>query len=55
MSIIRMLALSGARKGEIEKLKWTEVDLRTGFLRLAGSKTGAKLIPITGPVRASHL
>ncbi len=52
MSIIRMLALSGARKGEIEKLKWTEVDLRTGFLRLAGSKTGAKLIPITGPVRA---
>lgn len=52
LSIIRMLALSGARKGEIEQLKWTEVDLRTGFLRLAGSKTGAKLIPITGPMRA---
>lgn len=52
LSIIRMLALSGARKGEIEQLKWTEVDLRTGFLRLSGSKTGAKLIPITGPMRA---
>ncbi|MFZ4071523.1 MAG: tyrosine-type recombinase/integrase [Caulobacterales bacterium] len=52
LAIIRMLALSGARKGEIERLKWAEVDLRTGFLRLAGSKTGAKLIPITGPMRA---
>jgi integrase len=30
-----MLALSGARKGEIEKLTWREVDLRTGLLRLA--------------------
>lgn len=52
IAIIRMLALSGARKGEIERLRWSEVDLRTGFLRLAGSKTGAKLIPITGPTRA---
>jgi len=52
LAIIRMLALSGARKGEIEKLKWSEVDLNTGFLRLARSKTGAKLIPITGPMRA---
>ncbi|NDC59172.1 MAG: site-specific integrase, partial [Alphaproteobacteria bacterium] len=32
--------------------KWSEVDLNTGFLRLARSKTGAKLIPITGPMRA---
>jgi integrase len=52
ISIIRMLALSGARKGEIEQLRWSEVDLQTGFLRLATSKTGAKLIPITGPMRA---
>lgn len=51
ISIIRMLALSGARKGEIEGLRWSEVDLKTGFLRLSTSKTGAKLIPITGPMR----
>jgi integrase len=51
IAIIRMLALSGARKGEIEKLKWSEVDLQTGFLRLSASKTGAKLIPISGPMR----
>lgn len=50
IAIIRLLALSGARKGEIEKLKWSEVDLKTGFLRLSTSKTGAKLIPITGPM-----
>lgn len=52
IAIIRMLALSGARKGEIEQLTWKEVDLHTGFLRLVKSKTGAKLIPITGPMRA---
>lgn len=52
IGIIRMLALSGARKGEIENLNWNEVDLKTGFLRLKTSKTGAKLIPISGPVRA---
>lgn len=52
IAIIRMLALSGARKGEIEQLSWKEVDLNAGFLRLLKSKTGAKLIPITGPMRA---
>ena len=52
IGIIRMLALSGARKGEIEGLRWAVVDLQTGFLRLTASKTGSKLIPITGPMRA---
>ena len=53
IAIIRMLALSGARKGEIRQLAARkEVDLHTGFLRLVKSKTGAKLIPITGPMRA---
>jgi integrase len=51
IGIIRMLALSGARKGEIENLIWDEVDLKTGFLRLKSSKTGAKIIPISGPMR----
>lgn len=44
VSIIRLLLLTGARKGEIEQLKWTEVDFASGFLRLADSKTGQKLI-----------
>lgn len=52
IEIIRMLAFSGARKGEIEQLIWKEVDLRTGFFRLTKSKTDAKLIPINGEPRA---
>jgi integrase len=40
------LAFTGARKGEIEQLKWFEVDLDKHFLRFADSKTGQKIIPI---------
>lgn len=46
VAIIKLLAFTGARKGEIEKLKWFEVDLDKHFLRLADSKTGQKIIPI---------
>jgi integrase len=45
-AIIRLLALTGARKGEILQLKWSEVDFDRGFLRLADSKTGPKTIPV---------
>lgn len=46
LSIIRLLILTGARKGEIEKLRWSEVDFDRGWLRLGDSKTGAKAIPV---------
>ncbi|MBJ7579363.1 tyrosine-type recombinase/integrase [Devosia sp. MC532] len=46
VAIIRLLALTGTRKGEIEMLKWSEVDLVTGYLHLADSKTGAKSLPL---------
>lgn len=46
MAIIRLLALTGARKGEILQLKWCEVDFDLGFLRLLDSKTGAKPVPV---------
>ena len=52
IGFIRILALSWARKGEIEGFRWAVVDLQNGFLRLTASKTGSKLIPITGPMRA---
>lgn len=52
IAIIRLLALSGARKSEIEQLTWSAVDLRTGFLRLPRSKTGPRLILITAAMRA---
>jgi len=52
IAIIRLLALSGARKSEINNLTWSSVDLRTGFLRLPRSKTGPRLILITTAMRA---
>lgn len=44
--IIRLLILTGARRGEIEGLKWSEVDFNFGMLRKETSKTGAKIIPL---------
>lgn len=44
--MIRLLILTGARRGEIEGLKWSEVDFQYGMLRKATSKTGAKIIPL---------
>lgn len=49
VAIIRLLAFTGARKSEIARLRWSEVDLDRGYLRLADSKTGAKVVPIGAP------
>lgn len=49
VAIIRLLAFTGARKSEIAGLKWSEVDVERGYLRLGDSKTGAKVIPIGAP------
>lgn len=46
--IIRLLILTGARKSEIEGLRWSEVDVSGSRLLLQDSKTGAKVVPI-GP------
>jgi integrase len=48
IAIIRLLVLTGARKGEIESLRWPEVDWQYSYLRLADSKTGQKLIMLNG-------
>ena len=49
IAIVRLLAFTGARKNEIAALKWAEVDLERACLRLADSKTGAKVIPLGRP------
>ncbi len=41
---VRLLMLTGARLREILHLRWVEVDLDRGMLRLADSKTGKKTI-----------
>ena len=46
IAILRLLALTGARKNEIARLRWSELDLDRGMLRLKDSKTGPKVIPL---------
>jgi len=46
IAVIRLLALTGARKGEIITLTWNEIDFDNGILRLRDSKTGQKTIPV---------
>lgn len=48
--IIRALALTGCRRGEILNLHWREVDVGSSCLRLADSKEGASVRPIGLPV-----
>lgn len=50
VAAIRLLILTGCRKGEILSLKWSYVDMERGLLRLPDSKTGAKAVPIGEPV-----
>jgi integrase len=46
LNILRLLMLTGARRGEIDKLRWAEVDLLGRRLTLADSKAGRKSIPL---------
>ncbi|MFP1630541.1 tyrosine-type recombinase/integrase [Zhengella sp. ZM62] len=46
LAILKLLVFTGARKGEIETLRWDAVDFDGGYLRLADSKTGQKAIPL---------
>ncbi|WP_417418474.1 tyrosine-type recombinase/integrase [Hoeflea sp.] len=46
LAILKLLVLTGARKGEIETLRWDAVDFDAGYLRLADSKTGQKAFPL---------
>ena len=49
-TIIRLLLLTGCRKGEIVNLRWREVDGDT--LDLADSKTGPRKVFLNAPARA---
>ncbi len=48
--IIRVLLLTGCRRGEIVNLRWSE--LRGAELRLADSKTGPRTVPLNSQARA---
>ena len=47
--MIRMLLLTGCRRGEIVNLRWSEVQADT--LMLADSKTGSRKVPLNSQAR----
>jgi integrase len=47
VAAIRFLAFTGWRRGEMLALKWPEVDLATRTVRLADTKTGASMRPLS--------
>jgi integrase len=49
LAAIRLLMFTGARLNEILQLRWEEVDLESGVLRLKDSKTGAKAVFLNKP------
>ena len=49
---IKLLLLTGCRRGEVLNLLWPEVDLEHRCLRLPDSKTGAKIVYLNAPALA---
>jgi integrase len=49
---IKLLLLTGCRKGEIVNLHWDHVDFEHECVRLPDSKTGAKVVYLNAPARA---
>jgi len=47
--VIYLLALTGARRSEIEGLMWSELDFDHSLIRLDDSKVGSRTIPLGTP------
>lgn len=50
LRIMRILALTGCRRGEVERLRWEEVDEERACFRLADTKEGASIRPVGSAV-----
>jgi integrase len=48
ITAIRLLVLTGCRRGEILLLRWAHVDFRNGAFRLPDAKAGARTHPVGG-------
>lgn len=54
IAAIRLLMLTGCRKGEILSLRWSDVDIESRELKLRDAKTGPRVVPLS-PAAASVL
>lgn len=52
IAIITLLALTGARKSEIEGLRWSEIDFDSGRIVKADTKTGKAVTPLSEAAEA---
>lgn len=53
-NIIRLLLLTGARRGEAQAMKWADIDLKEGVWTKPGSTTKQKIlhrVPLSAPAR----
>ena len=50
LNAIRLLVMTGCRKGEILTLEWKHVDFERSCFRLPDSKSGAKIVPVGAAV-----
>ncbi|MCT8974680.1 tyrosine-type recombinase/integrase [Microbaculum marinisediminis] len=53
-NIIRMLLLTGARRGEVQAMRWADIDLANGIWTKPGSTTKQKTlhrVPLSAPAR----
>ena len=51
IAAFRLLMLTGCRRNEILTLRWEDVDLEAGELRLRDAKTGARLVALSPAAR----
>ena len=51
VAAFRLLMLTGCRRNEIQTLRWEDVDLEVGELRLRDAKTGARSVALSPAAR----
>ena len=50
INAIRLLVMTGCRRGEILSLEWKHIDFERSCFRLPDTKIGARIIPVGAPV-----
>ena len=50
IAAVKLLLLTGARKGEIENLRWDEIDIQGRCFRFTNTKTGSSVRPVGSPI-----